>query len=200
MLKSLINKLKFQDYLVGLALVILLYYGIALIGSGLLINEAIYYQDLGVVITSSSWVPLVRMVNILLDVQVFSQVGIYQVFAAMLLLIKSFSIIDIVFLTVTLIVVYFYLFSNISSKFFIYGFYLTSGFFMILTLLLLTSIIAAINSLLFSLIRPLTIAGVFGNIYLALGIIILLVIGSFISFASYKFYKSINKFENQAKS
>jgi hypothetical protein len=200
MLKTLLIKLKFHDYIVGLNLVILLYYGLALIGSGLLINEAIYYQDLGVVLTSSSWVPLVRMVNVLLDVQVFSQVGIYQVFAAMLLLIKSFGIIDIVFLALTLVTIYFYLFKNSLSKFFVYGFYISSGFFFILSLLLLTTILAAINSLLFSLISPLTIASVFGYIYLTLGFIILLIIGSFISLVAYKVYKSINKFENQVKS
>ena len=185
MLRTILKKLKITDIIVLSLMLIIGYYAIAFIVSGVVIREALFYRDLNLVITSTSWVPLIRLVNTLLDVQVFNRVGLIEVISALLLLIKGFSAIDMIFIVGYLIVLYFYLFKNISNQYFMSSFYLINLFVGLSLGLLVASSLAAINSLVYANADPLTVAPVFALIYIAFGVIFFIAILSFIGFYFY---------------
>ena len=171
MLKSLIKKIKISDVLVLLQLLFIGYYSLALIMSGVIMREAVYYRDLNLIITSNSWVPLIRMVNTLLDVQVFNRVGLIEVTTAILLLIKGLTVFDMIFIVNFLIIIYFYLFRNIESRFFNNSIYVINSFIVIALLMLIASSLAAINSLLFASANPLTVVPIFALMFIIFGVI-----------------------------
>lgn len=167
---ALIKK-EFTTFVIALQLLIIGYYGISLIISSLIINQAIFFQDLNLIITSNSWIPQVKIINTLLDVQVFNQIGIIEVISAALLLIKGLSVIDMIFMVNGLIMIYLYFFNNEKSKFFNIGAIVTIIFSLLALLLLLASIVTALNTLLFSNNSPLNVLPTYSLVFLILGII-----------------------------
>jgi hypothetical protein len=168
-------KKEFTTFIIALQLLIIGYYGISLIISSLILNQAIFYQDLNLIITSSSWVPIIKLVNTLLDVQVFNQVGIIEIISASLLLIKGLTIIDMIFMINSLIILYIFLFKTENNRFYKVGALSTIVFIGLALVLLLASIFTALNTLLFSNNNPINVLPTFSMIFLIFGIGSLLV-------------------------
>jgi hypothetical protein len=154
---------------ITLELLIIAYYGITLIATSFFINRAILFQDLNLLITSSSWLPIFRIVNSLLDVQTFNQVGLIEIITASLLLIKGLSIIDMIFMINGLYIIYIMLFKEKQISQEKYRIYIIIGFSGLAILTLISSIITALNTLLLSNQSPLTVLPMFSLLFLVFG-------------------------------
>ena len=167
-------KKEFITIAIAIELLIIAYYGITLIATSFFINRAILFQDLNILITSNSWLPIFRIVNSLLDVQTFNQVGLIEIITASLLLIKGLAFIDMIFMINGLIIIFIIFFKEnllIGQKF---GIYTIIGFTGFSLVMLLISVIAALNTLLFSNQSPLTILPLFSLLFLIFGIVSLI--------------------------
>jgi hypothetical protein len=171
---SLIKK-EFANILIAFELLIIGYYGITLIITSFILNEAIFYRDLSLIITSSSWVPLIKLVNTLLDVQLFNQVGLIQVITAVLLLIKGLSFVDMIFLVNGLLLLYFFLFKGEQNQYFKVGSLISLTFLITALVILLVSVFTALSTLLFSNNNPLNVLPLFSTIFLFFGLTSLLI-------------------------
>ena len=170
MIKLPLIKKEFITIVVAFELLIISYYGITLIATSFLINRALLFQDLNLLITTSSWLPIFRIVNSLLDVQTFNQVGLIEIITASLLLIKGLSIVDMIFMINGLIIIYIMLFKDNLLKAQKFGIYIIIGFTGFARILLLGSIFSALNSLLLSNQSPFTLLPVYSLLFLSLGI------------------------------
>jgi len=170
MIKLPLIKKEFITIVIALELLIIAYYGITLIATSFLINRALLFQDLNLLITTSSWLPIFRIVNSLLDVQTFNQVGLIEIITASLLLIKGLSIVDMIFMINGLILIYIMLFKDNLLKAQKFGIYIIIGFTGFALVLLLGSIFSALNSLLFSNQSPFTLLPVYSLLFLSFGI------------------------------
>jgi hypothetical protein len=170
MIKLPLIKKEFITIVVAFELLIISYYGITLIATSFLINRALLFQDLNLLITTSSWLPIFRIVNSLLDVQTFNQVGLIEIITASLLLIKGLSIVDMIFMINGLIIIYIMLFKDNLLKAQKFGIYIIIGFTGFALILLLGSIFSALNSLLLSNQSPFTLLPVYSLLFLSLGI------------------------------
>jgi hypothetical protein len=163
-------KKEFITIAIAIELLIIAYYGITLIATSFFINRAILFQDLNILITSNSWLPIFKIVNSLLDVQTFNQVGLIEIITASLLLIKGLSFIDMIFMINVLVIIFIMFFKEnllIEQKL---GIYIIISFTSLSLVMLLISVIAALNSLLFSNQSPLTVLPLFSLLFLIFGI------------------------------
>ena len=163
-------KKEFITIAIALELSIIAYYGITLIATSFFINRAILFQDLNLLINTTSLLPAFRIVNSLLDVQTFNQVGIIEIITASLLLIKGLSFIDMVFMINGLIIMFIIMFKENLLKQQKLSIYIIIGFTSISIIMLLTSIFTALNTLLFSNQSPLTVLPLFSLLFLIFGI------------------------------
>jgi hypothetical protein len=170
MIKLPLIKKEFITIVIALQLLIISYYGITLITTSFLINRALLFQDLNLLITTSSWPPIFRIVNSLLDVQVFNQVGLIEIITASLLLIKGLSIVDMIFMINGLIIIYIMLFKDNLLKTQKFGVYIIIGFAILALVLLMFSIIGALNSLLLSNQSPFSVLPMYSFLFLSFGI------------------------------
>jgi hypothetical protein len=155
---------------ISLELLIIAYYGITLIATSFFINRAILFQDLNLLITSNSWLPIFRIVISLLDVQTFNQVGLIEIITASLLLIKGLSVIDMIFMINGIFIMYFMLFKENIINHEKYRIYIIIGFTGLSIITLMTSIITALNTFLLSTQNPLTVLPMFSLLFLIFGI------------------------------
>jgi hypothetical protein len=155
---------------ISLELLIIAYYGITLIATSFFINRAILFQDLNLLITSNSWLPIFRIVKSLLDVQTFNQVGLIEIITASLLLIKGLSVIDMIFMINGIFIMYFMLFKENIINHEKYRIYIIIGFTGLSIITLMTSIITALNTFLLSTQNPLTVLPMFSLLFLIFGI------------------------------
>ena len=163
-------KKEFITIAIAIELLIIAYYGITLIATSFFINRAILFQDLNILITSNSWLPIFKIVNSLLDVQTFNQVGLIEIITASLLLIKGLSFIDMIFMINVLVIIFIMFFKEnllIEQKL---GIYIIISFTSLSLVMLLISVIAALNTLLFSNQSPLTVLPLFSLLFLIFGI------------------------------
>jgi hypothetical protein len=163
-------KKEFITIAIAIELLIIAYYGITLIATSIFINRAILFQDLNILITSNSWLPIFKIVNSLLDVQTFNQVGLIEIITASLLLIKGLSFIDMIFMINGLVIIFIMFFKEnllIEQKL---GIYIIISFTSLSLVMLLISVIAALNSLLLSNQSPLTVLPLFSLLFLIFGI------------------------------
>jgi hypothetical protein len=163
-------KKEFITIAIAIELLIIAYYGITLIATSFFINRAILFQDLNILITSNSWLPIFKIVNSLLDVQTFNQVGLIEIITASLLLIKGLSFIDMIFMINGLVIIFIMFFKEnllIEQKL---GIYIIISFTSLSLVMLLISVIAALNSLLLSNQSPLTVLPLFSLLFLIFGI------------------------------
>ena len=163
-------KKEFITIAIAIELLIIAYYGITLIATSFFINRAILFQDLNRLITSNSWLPIFKIVNSLLDVQTFNQVGLIEIITASLLLIKGLSFIDMIFMINGLVIIFIMFFKEnllIEQKL---GIYIIISFTSLSLVMLLISVIAALNSLLLSNQSPLTVLPLFSLLFLIFGI------------------------------
>jgi hypothetical protein len=163
-------KKEFITIAIAIELLIIAYYGISLIATSFFINRAILFQDLNILITSNSWLPIFKIVNSLLDVQTFNQVGLIEIITASLLLIKGLSFIDMIFMINGLVIIFIMFFKEnllIEQKL---GIYIIISFTSLSLVMLLISVIAALNSLLLSNQSPLTVLPLFSLLFLIFGI------------------------------
>jgi hypothetical protein len=174
MIKLPLIKKEFITIVIAFELLIISYYGITLIATSFLINRALLFQDLNLLITTSSWLPIFRIVNSLLDVQTFNQVGLIEIFTASLLLIKGLSIVDMIFMINGLIIIYIMFFKDNLLKTQKFGIYIIIGFTGFALILLLGSIFSALNSLLLSNQSPFTVLPVYSLLFLSFGIVSLI--------------------------
>jgi hypothetical protein len=174
MIKLPLIKKEFITIMIALQLLIIAYYGITLIATSFLINRALLFQDLNLLITTSSWLPIFRIVNSLLDVQTFNQVGLIEIITASLLLIKGLSIVDMIFMINGLIIIYMMLFNVNLIKSQKLGIYTIIGFMGSALILLIASIIGALNTLLLSNQNPFSVLPLFSLLFLSFGIIYLI--------------------------
>jgi hypothetical protein len=163
-------KKEFITIAIALELSIIAYYGITLIATSFFINRAILFQDLNLLINTTSWLPAFRIVNSLLDVQTFNQVGIIEIITASLLLIKGLSFIDMVFMINGLIIMFIIMFKENLLKQQKLSIYIIIGFTGLSIIMLLTAIFTALNTLLFSNQSPLTVLPLFSLLFLIFGI------------------------------
>ena len=163
-------KKEFITIAIALELSIIAYYGITLIATSFFINRAILFQDLNLLINTTSLLPAFRIVNSLLDVQTFNQVGIIEIITASLLLIKGLSFIDMVFMINGLIIIFIIMFKENLLKQQKLSIYIIIGFTGLSIIMLLTSIFTALNTLLFSNQSPLTVLPLFSLLFLIFGI------------------------------
>ena len=163
-------KKEFITIAIALELSIIAYYGITLIATSFFINRAILFQDLNLLINTTSWLPAFRIVNSLLDVQTFNQVGIIEIITASLLLIKGLSFIDMVFMINGLIIMFIIMFKENLLKQQKLSIYIIIGFTSLSIIMLLTAIFTALNTLLFSNQSPLTVLPLFSLLFLIFGI------------------------------
>ena len=174
MIKLPLIKKEFITIAIALELLIIAYYGITLIATSFLINRALLFQDLNLLVTTSSWLPIFRIVNSLLDVQTFNQVGLIEIITASLLLIKGLSIVDMIFMINGLVIIYFLLFKDNLIKLEKFGIYLIIGFSSLALVLLLAAIFTALNTLLLSNQSPFNVLPLFSWLFLVFGIISLI--------------------------
>jgi hypothetical protein len=174
MIKLPLIKKEFITIMIALQLLIIAYYGITLIATSFLINRALLFQDLNLLITATSWLPIFRIVNSLLDVQTFNQVGLIEIITASLLLIKGLSIVDMIFMINGLIIIYMMLFNDNLIKSQKLGIYTIIGFMGSALILLIASIISALNTLLLSNQSPFSVLPLFSLLFLSFGIIYLI--------------------------
>jgi hypothetical protein len=174
MIKLPLIKKEFITIVIAFELLIISYYGITLIATSFLINRALLFQDLNLLITTSSWLPIFRIVNSLLDVQTFNQVGLIEIITASLLLIKGLSIVDMIFMINGLIIIYMMLFNDNLIKSQKLGIYTIIGFMGSALILLIASIIGALNTLLLSNQSPFSVLPLFSLLFLSFGIIYLI--------------------------
>jgi hypothetical protein len=174
MIKLPLIKKEFITIMIALELLIIAYYGITLIATSFLINRALLFQDLNLLITTTSWLPIFRIVNSLLDVQTFNQVGLIEIITASLLLIKGLSIVDMIFMINGLIIIYMMLFKDNLVKSQKFGIYTIIGFTGSALVLLIASIISALNTLLLSNQSPFSVLPLFSLLFLSFGIIYLI--------------------------
>ena len=174
MIKLPLIKKEFITIMIALQLLIIAYYGITLIATSFLINRALLFQDLNLLITATSWLPIFRIVNSLLDVQTFNQVGLIEIITASLLLIKGLSIVDMIFMINGLIIIYMMLFNVNLIKSQKLGIYTIIGFMGSALILLIASIIGALNTLLLSNQSPFSVLPLFSLLFLSFGIIYLI--------------------------
>ena len=174
MIKLPLIKKEFITIMIALQLLIIAYYGITLIATSFLINRALLFQDLNLLITATSWLPIFRIVNSLLDVQTFNQVGLIEIITASLLLIKGLSIVDMIFMINGLIIIYMMLFNDNLIKSQKLGIYTIIGFMGSALILLIASIIGALNTLLLSNQSPFSVLPLFSLLFLSFGIIYLI--------------------------
>jgi hypothetical protein len=163
-------KKEFITIAIAIELLIIAYYGITLIATSFFINRAILFQDLNILITSNSWLPIFKIVNSLLGVQTFNQVGLIEIITASLLLIKGLSFIDMIFMINGLVIIFIMFFKEnllIEQKL---GIYIIISFTSLSLVMLLISVIAALNSLLLSNQSPLTVLPLFSLLFLIFGI------------------------------
>jgi hypothetical protein len=163
-------KKEFITIAIAIELLIIAYYGISLIATSFFINRAILFQDLNILITSNSWLPIFKIVNSLLDVQTFNQVGLIEIITASLLLIKGLSFIDMIFMINGLVIIFIMFFKEnllIEQKL---GIYIIISFTSLSLVMLLISVIASLNSLLLSNQSPLTVLPLFSLLFLIFGI------------------------------
>jgi hypothetical protein len=170
MIKLPLIKKEFITIVIALELLIIAYYGITLIATSFLINRALLFQDLNLLITTSSWLPIFRIVNSLLDVQTFNQIGLIEIITASLLLIKGLSLIDMLFMINGLIIIFNMMFKDELLKQQKLGIYIIIGFTGISIIMLLASIFVALNTLLLSNQSPLTVLPLFSLLFLIFGI------------------------------
>ena len=170
MIKLPLIKKEFITIVIALELLIIAYYGITLIATSFLINRALLFQDLNLLVTTSSWLPIFRIVNSLLDVQTFNQVGLIEIITASLLLIKGLSLIDMLFMINGLIIIFNMMFKDELLKQQKLGIYIIIGFTGISIIMLLASIFVALNTLLLSNQSPLTVLPLFSLLFLIFGI------------------------------
>jgi hypothetical protein len=163
-------KKEFITIAIALELSIIAYYGITLIATSFFINRAILFQDLNLLINTTSLLPAFRIVNSLLDVQTFNQVGIIEIITASLLLIKGLSFIDMVFMINGLFIMFIIMFKENLLKQQKLSIYIIIGFTGLSIIMLLTSIFTALNTLLFSNQSPLTVLPLFSLLFLIFGI------------------------------
>jgi hypothetical protein len=163
-------KKEFITIAIALELSIIAYYGITLIATSFFINRAILFQDLNLLINTTSLLPAFRIVNSLLDVQTFNQVGIIEIITASLLLIKGLSFIDMVFMINGLIIMFIIMFKENLLKQQKLSIYIIIGFTSLSIIMLLTAIFTALNTLLFSNQSPLTVLPLFSLVFLIFGI------------------------------
>lgn len=163
-------KKEFITIAIALELSIITYYGITLIATSFFINRAILFQDLNLLINTTSWLPAFRIVNSLLDVQTFNQVGLTEIITASLLLIKGLSFIDMLFMINGLIIIFIIMFKENLLKQQKLSIYIIFGFTVLSIIMLLTSIFTALNTLLFSNQSPLTVLPLFSLLFLIFGI------------------------------
>jgi hypothetical protein len=163
-------KKEFITIAIALELSIIAYYGITLIATSFFINRAILFQDLNLLINTTSLLPAFRIVNSLLDVQTFNQVGIIEIITASLLLIKGLSFIDMVFMINGLIIMFIIMFKENLLKQQKLSIYIIIGFTSLSIIMLLTAIFTALNTLLFSNQSPLTVLPIFSLLFLIFGI------------------------------
>jgi hypothetical protein len=163
-------KKEFITIAIALELSIIAYYGITLIATSFFINRAILFQDLNLLINTTSLLPAFRIVNSLLDVQTFNQVGIIEIITASLLLIKGLSFIDMVFMINGLIIMFIIMFKENLLKQQKLSIYIIIGFTGLSIIMLLTAIFTALNTLLFSNQSPLTVLPLFSLLFLIFGI------------------------------
>jgi hypothetical protein len=163
-------KKEFITIAIALELSIIAYYGITLIATSFFINRAILFQDLNLLINTTSWLPAFRIVNSLLDVQTFNQVGIIEIITASLLLIKGLSFIDILFMINGLIIMFIIMFKENLLKQQKLSIYIIIGFTSLSIIMLLTAIFTALNTLLFLNQSPLTVLPIFSLLFLIFGI------------------------------
>jgi hypothetical protein len=155
---------------ISLELLIIAYYGITLIATSFFINRAVLFQDLNLLITSNSWLPIFRIVKSLLEVQTFNQVGLIEIITASLLLIKGLSVIDMIFMINGIFIMYFMLFKENIINNEKYRIYIIIGFTGLSIITLMTSIITALNTFLLSTQNPLTVLPMFSLLFLIFGI------------------------------
>jgi hypothetical protein len=167
-------KKEFITIAISIELFIIAYYGITLIATSFFINRAILFQDLNLLITSNSWLPIFRIVNSLLDVQTFNQVGLIEIITASLFLIKGLSVIDMIFMINGLFLVYLMLFKENLINQEKYRIYIIIAFTGLAILTLMSSIITALNTLLLSNQSPLTVLPLFSLLFLIFGIVSLI--------------------------
>ena len=170
MIKLPLIKKEFITIVIAFELLIISYYGITLIATSFLINRALLFQDLNLLMSTSSWLPIFRIVNSLLDVQTFNQVGLIEIITASLLLIKGLSIVDMIFMINGLIIIYIMFFKDNLFKAQKFGIYIIIGFTGFALILLLGSIFSALNSLLLSNQSPFTLLPVYSLLFLSFGI------------------------------
>ena len=163
-------KKEFITIAIALELSIIVYYGITLIATSFFINRAILFQDLTLLINTTSWLPIFRIVNSLLDVQTFNQVGLIEIITASLLLIKGLSLIDMLFMVNGLIIIFNIMFKDELLKQQKLGIYIIIGFTGISIMMLLASIFVALNTLLLSNQSPITVLPLFSLLFLIFGI------------------------------
>jgi hypothetical protein len=163
-------KKEFITIAIALELSIIVYYGITLIATSFFINRAILFQDLNLLINTTSWLPIFRIVNSLLDVQTFNQVGLIEIITASLLLIKGLSLIDMLFMVNGLIIIFNIMFKDELLKQQKLGIYIIIGFTGISIMMLLASIFVALNTLLLSNQSPITVLPLFSLLFLIFGI------------------------------
>jgi hypothetical protein len=167
-------KKEFITIAISIELFIIAYYGITLIATSFFINRAILFQDLNLLITSNSWLPIFRIVNSLLDVQTFNQVGLIEIITASLFLIKGLSVIDMIFMIKGLFLIYLMLFKENLINQEKYRIYIIIAFTGLAILTLMSSIITALNTLLLSNQSPLTVLPLFSLLFLIFGIVSLI--------------------------
>jgi hypothetical protein len=167
-------KKEFIAIAISIELFIIAYYGITLIATSFFINRAILFQDLNLLITSNSWLPIFRIVNSLLDVQTFNQAGLIEIITASLFLIKGLSVIDMIFMINGLFLVYLMLFKENLINQEKYRIYIIIAFTGLAILTLMSSIITALNTLLLSNQSPLTVLPLFSLLFLIFGIVSLI--------------------------
>jgi hypothetical protein len=163
-------KKEFITIAIALELSIIAYYGITLIATSFFINRAILFQDLNLLINTTSWLPAFRIVNSLLDVQTFNQVGLIEIITASLLIIKGLSIIDMLFMVNGLIIIFIVMFKGNLLKQQKLSIYIIIGFTSLSIIMLLTAIFTALNTLLFSNQSPLAVLPLFSLLFLIFGI------------------------------
>jgi hypothetical protein len=163
-------KKEFITIAIALELSIIAYYGITLIATSFFINRAILFQDLNLLINTTSWLPAFRIVNSLLDVQTFNQVGLIEIITASLLIIKGLSIIDMLFMVNGLIIIFIVMFKGNLLKQQKFAIYIIIGFTSLSIIMLLTAIFTALNTLLFSNQSPLAVLPLFSLLFLIFGI------------------------------
>jgi hypothetical protein len=167
-------KKEFITIAISIELFIIAYYGITLIATSFFINRAILFQDLNLLITSNSWLPIFRIVNSLLDVQTFNQAGLIEIITASLFLIKGLSVIDMIFMINGLFLIYLMLFKENLINQEKYRIYIIIAFTGLAILTLMSSIITALNTLLLSNQSPLTVLPLFSLLFLIFGIVSLI--------------------------